>query len=190
MYSGGRKNYSCGNSTQEPTQEHQWCHHSPSCRFWESIKHQLMCPTDARHGWAHMLWLQVRLQTNFILFCVKQTICCEGWCGRKMAKESEVFGTVKHTWILHAFLKGHAHALAWQTAHSAHSAELILIHTEGWVNRSTLRACGLSEQQKHIKRFWRGHGIRRCKSLQQRGHAPQLGHPHSSLMLRTWGWRD
>lgn len=48
-----------------------------------------------------------------------------------MAKETEVFGTVKHPQIFHVFLKGHAHALACQAAHSAHSAELILIHTEG-----------------------------------------------------------
>lgn len=40
-------------------------------------------------------------------------------------------GTVKHTRIFLEFLKGHAHALAWQAAHSAHSAELTLIHTEG-----------------------------------------------------------
>lgn len=48
-----------------------------------------------------------------------------------MAKETEVFGTVKHARMFHAFLKGHAPALACQAAHSAHSAELILIHTEG-----------------------------------------------------------
>lgn len=48
-----------------------------------------------------------------------------------MAKETEVFGTVKHPQIFHVFLKGHAHALACQAAHSAHSAELILTHTEG-----------------------------------------------------------
>lgn len=54
------------------------------------------------------------------------------------------------------------------------------------MNKSTLRACGQSEQ-KHIKRFWTGHGVRRCKrSPASRSCAtartPTLT-PHSEDML-------
>lgn len=46
---------------------------------------------------------------------------------------------------------------------SIYLKKLILIHTEGWVNKSTLGARGPSEQEKHAKHFWRGPGATSCK---------------------------
>lgn len=182
-----------GNSSQELRLGHeQWWHRCPSCRFWNLLGISWCAPLVPDMD-GH---IDFGSKSGFKLtssFFVSSKLFVWNWCGGKTAKETAVFGAVKNTPILYAFLKGHAHALACQAAQSAHSAELILRHTEGWVNESTLRACGLREQEKHIRIFWTGHirtHIRRCKGLQQGGHAPQLGHPHSLLMLRTGWWRE
>lgn len=102
-----------GNGSQEPTSGHsRQCRPSPGCRFWESLKQQLTCPTATRgEGYIHFDSKSgFKLTSSFFvpskLFSWKDDL--EG----KQRQTLKCLALSSCTGIFHAFLKGRAHSLA------------------------------------------------------------------------------